>query len=318
MTPAEPKAAVSEPLGRGRSGTRNLEFLVIGAARSGTTSLWRALDSHPQICVPSDKEREFFSSDARYEMGIDEYVARTFESATDDQILGTVTPQLMPPHPRTLDKVVDRIATTCPDVKLLAVLRDPIERAVSQFRRMKKIARGKDEDFEAFMRRMAEKRGGLGKIPLVQAGDYGRILRAYLAKFDRDQVKVFFTEDLDREPDLFYRRVFEFLGVNASHATGSPRIHVGGTTQRVTAEALNELLEELDRSGVWSDSNNAKRGFAWWLRHIWNCEPDQLGMEMSADLRRELSARYLADAEVFEKCLGFEPPWVSRLRGGLE
>jgi Sulfotransferase domain len=311
MAELTPRRAPTEPAQR-----RVFDFLVIGAARSGTTSLWRALDSHPQIRVPTDKEREFFGHDQKYERGADAFIAATFGDARPDQRLGTVTPQLMPPGPREIRKVVSRIAETCPDVKLLALLRDPIERAVSQFRRMKKVSDGKDENFEAFIRRLTKMRGSIDKIPLVQAGDYGRILRFYAERFDREQIRIFFTEDLDRSPDSTYREIFAYLEVDPNHSPGAPRIHVGGTHRRVAPEALDELLAELDRS-VWATAidQNTKRGFAWWLRHVWNCEPDQLGIEMSTDLRRVLARRYLRDAKKLREDFDIDPPWLKSLRG---
>jgi Sulfotransferase domain len=299
--------------------TRPFDFLVIGAARCGTTSLWRALVSHPQIRVPSDKEREFFSSDERYARGLDAYLERTFPNLGDETI-GTVTPQLMQPEPRALETIVSRIGATCPEVKLVAMLRDPIERGVSQFRRTKKVTqRHRDEDFDGFIERLTEKRGRMDKIPLVRASDYGRILRFYFEAFDREQIRVFFTQDLDREPATLYRQLFEFLGVEPDHSPGEPRVHVGGVSTRASQSALDELLAELDRLGLFPDHDeNVRRGFAWWLRHLWNCEPDQVGTEISTELRRRLAKRYLKDARTLEELLGETPPWAGALRAAAK
>lgn len=293
---------------------RPFDFLVVGANRCGTTSLWRALDSHPQVRVPSDKEREFFSSDERYERGLEQYVRKTFPGLRDEEVMGALTPQSMAPDPRATKTIVERIHATCPDVKLMALLRDPIERCVSQFRRMKKISRGKEESFDEFIERVAAKRGGIDKIPLVRASDYGRILRFYFDAFPEEQIRVFFTADLDRDPATLYRQVFEFIGVDPDHDPGTPHEHRGGLGQRVTQEAMDELLAEMDRRNLFPEDENARRGFAWWLRHLWNTEPDEQGMEMSDDLRRQLAERYLADAEVLEGLIGVEPPWLGSLQ----
>lgn len=293
---------------------RPFDFLVVGANRCGTTSLWRALNSHPQVRVPSDKEREFFSSDERYERGLEHFIRRTFPDLRDDEVIGTVTPQLMAPNPHAARANVERIRSTCPEVKLIAVLRDPIERCVSQFRRMKKIGRGEEETFDQFIERVAAKRGGIDKIPLVRASDYGRILRPYFKTFKRKQIEVLFTADLDQDPATFYRRVFEFIGVDPDHDPGAPRVHLGGIGQRVTPEALDELQAEMDHRGLLPEDENARRGFAWWLRHLWNTAPDERGTEVSDDLRRQLAERYLADAEELERLIGVKPPWLDSLR----
>jgi len=310
VNPIAPQSA-AQP---GSESTRVFDFLIIGAARSGTTSLWRGLDSHPQIRVPSDKEREFFSSDERYARGIEQYMKRTFAGAREDQVLGTVTPQLMQPNTRALETIVSRIEDTCPEAKIIALLRDPVERTISQFRRMKKIGQGREETFDAHVRRLVKKRGKLSKVPLIRASDYGRILSPYFEAFDRDQLEVFFTEELDADPARLYRRLFEFLGVDPEHSPGTPRIHIGGTRQLVTAAALEELMQELDRVGAFSGvGEDARRGFIWWLRHLWNSDPDESGKEISERLRAILSRRYLADAEILLE-LGIEPPWLDDLR----
>lgn len=296
---------------------RPFDFLVIGANRCGTTSLWRALDSHPQLRVPSDKEREFFSSEESYERGLEHFVTRTFPDLRDEEAIGVVTPQLMAPNPYELRPIVSRIRTTCPDAKLIVLLRDPIERAVSQLRRMKKIGRGPEETFDEFIARVEAKRGGIGKIPLIRASDYGRILRVYFKAFRGAQIRVFFTADLDRDPATLYRQAFEFIGVDPAHDPGAPRLHAGGIGQRVTQEALDELQGEMDRRGLLPEDENARRGFGWWLRHHWNTEPDQRGTEMSDELRRRLAERYLADAETLEGLIGSEPPWLDSLRAAL-
>jgi Sulfotransferase domain len=292
---------------------RPFDFLVIGANRCGTTSLWRALDSHPQIRVPSDKEREFFSSDERYARGLEHYVRRTFPDLREEERAGAVTPQLMAPKPQVTRTIVERIQATCPDVKLIALLRDPIERAVSQLRRMKKISDGKEESFDEFIERVAAKRGGIDKIPLILASDYGRILRHYYEAFPKEQIRAFFTADLDRDPATFYRQVFEHIGVDPTHDPGTPRVHLGGTSKRVSQETMDELLAEMDSRNLLPEDENARRGFGWWLRHLWNTEPDQQGTEISPELRRQLAERYLADAEVLEGLIGAELPWIGPL-----
>jgi hypothetical protein len=290
---------------------RPFDFLVIGANRCGTTSLWRALDSHPEVRVPSDKEREFFSIDERYEEGLESYLRWTFPDLRDDEVMGTVTPQLM--DPRAVRMNIERIRATCPEVKLIALLRNPIERAISQVRRMNKVT-GLEETFDEFVARVVAKRGTIDLVPVVRASNYGSILRHYFEAFDRERIRVFYTADLDREPATLYRQVFDFIGVDPGHDPGSPRVHVAGLRQKVSQEAMSELLREMDRRGFFpDDGGNARRGFAWWLRHLWNTEPDQRGTEISDELRGQLEKRYRADAELLVGLTGVEPPWLASL-----
>jgi hypothetical protein len=287
---------------------RPLDFLVIGAPQSGTTSLWRAFDSHPEICVPSDKERGFFNSDRRFEKGLDQFMSWTFDEA-DDRCLGTVTPQLMLGDQQELDLLIGRIAETCPDIKLIAMLRNPIDRAISNFRRSRRLYGWDDPDFDAATERMSDESGGLEQIPFIRAGEYGRILSRYAAKFDRAQIKVLFTDDLAARPQWLYREAFMFLGVDPDHDAGTPWLNAGGTSWRVNAAALDELLEELDRS-VWPRLSDAEveRGFTWWFKHIWNCEPDDQGMEISDALFARLDDLYRADGRLLQQSMGVNTP----------
>ena len=73
---------------------RPLDFLVIGAQRSGTTTLWRYLSSHPGLFLPRVKEAPFFSEDW-YDRGYAWWFQTALEDPPRDRLLGTVTPQYM-------------------------------------------------------------------------------------------------------------------------------------------------------------------------------------------------------------------------------
>ncbi len=112
-----------------------LDFLVIGAQRSGTTSLWRHLASHPEIYVPPSKEAPFFSHAEPFARGLDWYLGEFFGEAQPEQQRGTVSPHYMMGSPGIdIHEVARRIHSLLPRVKLIAVLRDPIERAQSHHR----------------------------------------------------------------------------------------------------------------------------------------------------------------------------------------
>jgi hypothetical protein len=299
---------------------RTFDFLVIGAQKCGTTSLWRGMESHPQIRVPSDKERGFFEIDERYESGVSQYVSTTFPGASDEERIGIVSPLLMAPNPARLAKVVERIHETCPEVRLVAVLRDPIQRAISYFRWATRRGATDGESIDQVARRRAAKHGGLENVPFVRAGMYGGILSEYLDRFPRERMLVLLSQDLSDEPRRVYEELFDFLGVDSSHDPGSPRINVGGTSPRVSEEAMAELVEELKRQ-VWPEVRdaNVRRGFSWWLKQIWNVEPDDEALQMPAPLEQDLAELYLQDAAVLRERLGVQVPWEERLRSvGVE
>jgi hypothetical protein len=72
-----------------------LHFLVIGAAKSGTTTLFELLRQHPQLYLPPGKEDPFFSRATSFENGWDAYVRRSFAAAPAASLCGTATPEYM-------------------------------------------------------------------------------------------------------------------------------------------------------------------------------------------------------------------------------
>lgn len=297
---------------------RTLDFLVIGAGKSGTTTLWHALSSHPRIATPSDKERGFFNSDGRYAKGLDHFVDSAFPHAAPGDRLGTVTPGYMSGFPDRLETIVARMAADVPDVRLIALLRDPIDRAVSHFRNGVRNSRGSGGSFDTYL----AKRGGPESDEtheVLRHGEYGRILARYLESFPREQLLVLFTEQLERDPAGLYRRVFEFLGVDAAHTPPhmDARLNRGGTRRRVSHDALHELQAKMDDLvfvGGDRELRDARRAFYWWTENIWITEPDDERKEISEPLRLQLERYYLEDGELLARIAGEDPPWLERYR----
>jgi hypothetical protein len=290
-----------------------LDFIVIGAPKSATTTLWQGLESHPELCLPGDKERGLFNSDDRYARGIERYVAEAFPHAQPGQRIGTVTPAYMMSD--GLEVVVARMHATVPDVRLVAILRDPIERAISRFRQALRRGDARGGSFDEHVAGLRP-----GDEDLLADGEYGRILGRYLAAFEREQLLVLFTDDLVHWPAACYRRVFRHLGVGTAHVPPlALHLNRGGTRTRTSPDELEELIDGL-RERVWAhipDSREAQRAFEWWVRHLWNTEADGGGRDVSEDLRRRLQERYLADAAVLRGIVGTDPPWVAEYEHAL-
>lgn len=288
-----------------------LDFVVLGAAKSGTTSLWEGVRHHPQVAVPPDKERPFFDSDDRWAKGLEWFLRWTFGKTAPETRRGLVTPGLMPADPRRLDVMVGRVASV-PDLKLVAVLRDPVDRAVSKFRQ--ELRAGSvlpDEDLAAFLARTSPQGPPWRPSDVVSVGEYGRILQRYLEAVPRERLLVLWTQDLDRRPQEVFARLFAFLGVDPSFVAPQPRVNVGGSGRRVTAEALDELVAELDRAVFpHVEDPDVRRGLLWWLQHLWNIEPDDAARDLPEPLRAQLAEHYREDGALLARLLGQAPPWT--------
>ncbi len=240
------------------AGEKNiLDFIVIGAQKAGTTSLFHYLHQHPEVCVPARKEAPYFSHDtAVYTHGWDTYLrnlVREGYGGDPDPAhkWGTVTPHYMvggvyeatsdAELSRDYDErtVPSRIRERLPDVRLVAVLRDPVERAVSHHGmavRRGSEQRAFDDAVDALLRAPAlesARREPKELTGYVAWGEYGRILRGYFELFPREQMLVVFTDELARSPADVLSRIHEFIGVRADFTPGNLGRRFGvGTTAR--------------------------------------------------------------------------------------
>ncbi len=232
-----------------------MEFLVIGAQKAGTTTLWELLRDHPQLWLPDAKEAPFFSHTEIYERGWASYVQRLGAPVGENVVRGTVTPHYMQGwHDAGTHRVAERIARLLPGVKLIVLLREPVARARSQHAMA--LARGREQ--RGADRALSELLGASAlrhsrNAPddtntYVVQGEYGRILGEYLNFFARSALHVELSDSLSRDPLGVLGRVLRFLGVGADYEPADPfhRSFVGGPTPRASDEDLTRLLRAID------------------------------------------------------------------------
>jgi hypothetical protein len=232
-----------------------LDFIVIGAGKSASSSLFEHLRAHPELYIPPQKEYPFFSRDDVYENGWSAYMWNAFRGAPSAARWGTVTPQYMAGCPMrvgegqvkgwlsaepTEEIIPTRIHAQLPGVKLIAILREPVERCISAYGM--DIFLGK-ADRRRFDRTIDELLSSSGlesarhqRAPThVTAGEYGRILRGYYDVFPREQILVCFTSDLERSSRALMAELFGYLRVDRDFVPGSldKRYRQGATAERI-------------------------------------------------------------------------------------
>lgn len=174
------------------------DFLGIGAQRSGTTWLYDKLRQHPEICFPKHrKEVHYF--DRYYERG-DEWYSSLFEHC-HKKCKGEITPKYIYDEecPRRIHELI-------PGAFLILILRNPIERAYSQFKLTIRES-GYQGSFENFLDSTSDSR---------ERGLYYKQLDRYLRYFSREQLLILFFSDLKEDPERVLREVCDFLGVSPS------------------------------------------------------------------------------------------------------
>lgn len=196
------------------------DFLVVGAMRSGTTSLYAYLDSHPEIFMPSLKEPQFFSylgepvsphpPEIRSKpWNIDDY-EQLFERAHPGQIIGEASTSYLYVYPRTQKNIKTIYGEQAKTLKIIGVLRNPVDRAWSIYT-LKRQGGDWTEDFLTIAKKF-EAEGNLYQYyNFFASGLYFEQVKAYQDMFPL--TKFFMFEELVAEPERVVRECLQLVGV---------------------------------------------------------------------------------------------------------
>jgi Sulfotransferase domain len=278
--PAEKIPSIPEPVravlrnavwtyGKATAALRPLpDFLIIGAQKAGTTALYAYLRRHPQITGPSWKEVSFF--DRHYTRGEAWYRGNFPNALRTRGLVGEASPSYLF-HPLA----PERVAALVPEAKLIALVRNPVDRAFSQYQH--EVALGREPlSFEDALEAEGERLSGEVERMLADPayfsrpwwdytyrgrGRYAEQLERWLAVFPREQLLVVPSEDLLAEPEQTHARVLEFLGAPPHRLDAYPRVFERQyeamrpeTRERLAAEFAEpnrQLYELLGRNLGW-------------------------------------------------------------------
>jgi hypothetical protein len=202
------------------------DFLVIGTAKAGTTSLYRYLKSHPEVYLSPIKEPRYFAFPETRPVlvgphrtlpvvwKIEDY-RRLFEARSTERVAGEMSPLYLyyECSPGAIRKLI-------PNAKLIAILRDPADRAYSHFCHNRRDGLEPLADFAAALdaedKRIAQ--GWWSKYHYRHQGYYARQLRRYLELFPREQMLMVLYDDMVADCHGFLKRICSFLGVDEDHS----------------------------------------------------------------------------------------------------
>lgn len=212
-------------------------FLIIGAAKAGTSSLYYYLKQHPQVFMSAIKEPKFFALEGEpldYKgpdqginknsvNNIDDY-QKLFEGATNELAIGEASPMYLTSH-----KAPENIKRYIPNVKLIAILRNPVDRAFSSYTHLIR------EDLEtlpfeaaieAEPKRIADKWSHL--FYYTQNGYYASQIKSYLDMYDHENIKVYLYEDLVKDTPKLVDELYEFLQIDRGFSPDLSKRNVSG------------------------------------------------------------------------------------------
>jgi len=190
------------------------DFIAVGPPRTATTWLHEVMKGH--VGLPTElKETDFFTR--FYDRGLDFYAAY-FEHCAEGIPIGEFGPMYF-----ASTEARTRIAKDLPNCKIICSFRDPVERAYSNYRLLKRIASIKTDFVTA-----ATTRGDL-----LESSRYGTHLAEWLETFGRERVQVLIYDDLEENPQAFLDSVCDFVGIAgfpvSASLVGAERVNVVNT-----------------------------------------------------------------------------------------
>ena len=221
------------------------DFLIIGAQKGGTTSLYDYLIQHPGINTAFRKEVHFF--DKNYDKGLGWYKA-FFPLKTKEGITGEASPFYLY-HPL----VPQRVKTDLSGTKLIVLLRDPVQRAYSHFKMEKRRGHEKLSFLEALEQesaRLSEEKKMLmnGKFSYshqffsyLDRGKYAEQLERWFKLFPRNQFLILESESFFKDPKSQYEKVLKFLNVEPYREVKFSALNTDTTKKQIPKEAENYL-----------------------------------------------------------------------------
>jgi Sulfotransferase domain len=210
-------------------------FLIAGVQKAGTSSLYRLLHQHPNIGLSSAKEVKFFDNDIIVDWSKPTYnwYHSYFPRKPGKTILGEATPNYI-----YWPSALERIKVYNPDVKLIFLFRDPIDRAYSAWCHQK--GKGREpltfaDAIRSGRARITGERDSASRyFSYVEKGFYAQQLSRALELFPKANILTLESQELNLDPSLLMERIGPFLGLEATNQTFTP-VHENTRSQDANA-----------------------------------------------------------------------------------
>lgn len=192
-------------------------FLIIGAPRSGTTHLYHGLRQHPEVFMSDFKEPMFFAYEGNPQPSVihdrESYEA-LFQGADVQQARGEASTLYLysPVAPENIQR-------TIPDARLIAILRNPVDRAFSQYTFQRFLKTEPLETFEEALDAESERLQDPIPFHLYRpVGLYSAQIKRYQDRFPSHQLLWLLQDELEREPERIFQQIFRHISVNPDFA----------------------------------------------------------------------------------------------------
>lgn len=252
--------------------TRLPDFIIIGAAKCGTTSLYKKLSQHPKVFMSTPKEPEYFARDDIFQKGLDWY-AGLFEQAAEWQLCGEAS--TLYSQTTLFPDTVARMHNAVPHAKLIYVLREPVERTYSYYTQIVKNYQNSTRNFVVnrtfeeclfpadFPNRQGRERffapydTHLPDDPktYIEGSRYIVHINNYLAAFDSSQLLLVDFKELIEKPDEVVREICTFLGLDPNEIAGKKNVR-----ENISSEHFINIDKEIVKQGIVNKVKNHPLG----------------------------------------------------------
>jgi hypothetical protein len=210
------------------------DFLIIGAAKSGTTTLYSLLRLHPNVRAAARREIHYF--DKNFEKGLEWYCGH-FKPGTRSGGRRTITGESSPSYLSNMH-VPQRVAQLLPEVRLIALLRNPVDRAYSHYQQAVRFGRV-HLSFEQVIEAEISRESGSKRF--LARGIYADQLKRWHQFFDKEQLLVLKSEDFFSNTQDALEGVFDFLELPEWEPNEVPVKNKGDYTQQMSPETRERL-----------------------------------------------------------------------------
>jgi Sulfotransferase family len=272
------------------------DFIAVGPQRTGTTWMHQVLRGHAGL--PASKETDFFTRN--FARGLKWYL-EFFRDCPPDLPMGEIDPNYFGE-----ELAADRIAAMIPHCGIIVTLRDPVDRAWSSYRTMRRDA----------WTRAGFEETALHNPVIRESSRYAHHLANWRAHFGADRLLVMLYDDLERDPQTYLDRICAFAGIAPIRVQGA-----AAASERVNTVTRAPRSRKLAR--------NARNARDWMLMHRWNGALrmlDTLGVwrfafgggetfgEIDPEIDARLREHFRPEVEALEKMLGRDLSTWKRLR----
>lgn len=202
------------------------DFIIIGAMRAGTTTLYNLLKTHPDISMSREKETDFFIDSKNWKRGLSWY-SKQFDSTK--QIRGEVSPNY---SKRTVfTGVPERMYKVCPRVKIIYIVREPVARATSHFFHMQVHS--------------PEKISKVGQVDehhyriLRDTSSYSLQVKPYLSQFPNENILIIDFDQMPSNMQVVMNKICDFIGASRKDFSKDVVSNSSSTLNKIPRIAIN-------------------------------------------------------------------------------